>query len=199
MAGKPKLDLPPKNCLFCDKLLVRKNKEIANNWRDRKYCNYDCWYNRNTNKSKDCEYCGNLIRLTRRMGVSKFNKKRFCSIRCVVDWREQQYKNGKDRTPSTYTFPKGINNPNWNGGCTSEAEKIRKGATYKRWRKLVFDRDNYTCQICFKRGGDIEADHIKQFAYHPDLRFDINNGRTLCKKCHRETPTYGNNRKEQYA
>jgi hypothetical protein len=133
------------------------------------------------------------------MGLARFDKRRFCSIRCVVDFRENEYANGKERIPSTHKFSIGKENPNWNGGTTSEADKIRKGVAYKNWRNSVFIRDNYTCQICKKRGGNIEADHIKQFAYHPELRFDINNGRTLCKDCHRKTPTYGNNRKVQYA
>lgn len=199
MGGKPRLNLPPKECLFCYKSLVRKEGEIANNWRARKYCDIECWYSRNTNQVKSCEYCSNIIELKRRLGPSRFNNRRFCSIRCVVDWRESEYDNGKQRVPSTHIFPKGSDNPNWNGGSTTEAQKIRKGARYKNWRKQIFKRDDYTCQICLKRGGDIEADHIKQFAYHPELRFDVNNGRTLCKKCHRKTPTYGNSRKEQYA
>ena len=35
------------------------------------------------------------------------------------------------------------------------------------------------------------ADHIKDFALFPNLRLDINNGRTLCKSCHRKTDNYG--------
>ncbi len=62
---------------------------------------------------------------------------------------------------------------------------------YKKWRRAIFNRDNYTCQSCDKRGGDLEADLIKQYAFYPDLRLDIDNGRTLCKSCHRKTPTYG--------
>jgi 5-methylcytosine-specific restriction endonuclease McrA len=37
----------------------------------------------------------------------------------------------------------------------------------------------------------LQADHIKPFAHHPELRFDVNNGRTLCVPCHRKTDTYG--------
>ena len=55
------------------------------------------------------------------------------------------------------------------------------------WRKAVFERDNYTCQICRVRGKYLEADHIKPFAYFPELRFELTNGRTLCRKCHDKT------------
>lgn len=91
-----------------------------------------------------------------------------------------------------YKAIKGSNHYNWKGGVTSLNEKIRKSLEYREWRKAVFERDNYTCQNCGKRGGWLEADHIKQFAYYPNLRFAISNGRTLCKPCHRNTETWGN-------
>lgn len=84
----------------------------------------------------------------------------------------------------------GKNAPNWKGGITPINEKIRKSLEYRLWRNAVFERDNYTCIWCgFK--GYIEADHIKPFSLFLELRFAIDNGRTLCKPCHESTDTYG--------
>lgn len=81
--------------------------------------------------------------------------------------------------------------PHWKGGITPEVQKIRNSLEYKVWRTAVFERDNYTCQECNNRGGYLNADHIKRFADYPELRFELNNGRTLCRDCHRKTDTYG--------
>ena len=70
---------------------------------------------------------------------------------------------------------------------------IRKSLYYKLWREAVQKRDDYTCQICLKRGGEINVDHIKPFSLYPELRFEVSNGRVLCVPCHRATPTYGAN------
>ena len=82
----------------------------------------------------------------------------------------------------------------WKGGVSSINELMRKSPEYKLWRKAVFARDNYTCIWCGRKDKTIKADHIKPFAFYPELRFAIDNGRTLCDKCHRTTETYGKNR-----
>lgn len=81
----------------------------------------------------------------------------------------------------------GKNNPHWKGGISSEGIRIRQTREYKLWRISVFERDNYTCRFCGKRGDKtrLNADHIKPFADYPELRFAIDNGRTLCKDCHK--------------
>lgn len=82
---------------------------------------------------------------------------------------------------------------NWKGGITSEATRLRGTIKYINWRKAIFERDNYTCQMCKKRGVYLEADHYpipftKLFRdQNFNLMWDINNGRTLCRKCHDTT------------
>ena len=85
----------------------------------------------------------------------------------------------------------GEKSSNWRGGITPINKIIRHSFEYKRWRTSIFQRDNYTCIFCGQRGVELNADHIKPFALFPELRFDINNGRTLCVPCHRTTDTFG--------
>lgn len=80
----------------------------------------------------------------------------------------------------------------WQGGKTEERTRIMQSLEYKLWRKCVFTRDNYTCVLCgCNKSGSLEADHIKRFSEYPELRFSVENGRTLCTDCHRQTNNYG--------
>jgi hypothetical protein len=79
----------------------------------------------------------------------------------------------------------GQNNPNWKGGITPINTQIRNSDEYKQWRNEVFKRDNYTCQICGdNKGGNLQAHHKEGFSSNEELRFDIDNGVTLCELCH---------------
>lgn len=62
----------------------------------------------------------------------------------------------------------------------------RHTGKYAEWRRQVFERDNYTCQHCGKKGVSLNAHHIKEYAKFPELRYDIRNGVTLCEKCHKK-------------
>jgi len=75
----------------------------------------------------------------------------------------------------------------WNRGenyIENKIKKPRNDTRYKEWHKQVLKRDNYTCQMCFTVGGFLHADHIESFANNIELRFDVSNGRALCRPCH---------------
>ena len=95
---------------------------------------------------------------------------------------------------------KGINSNFWKGGITPENQRIRNSIEFHLWREAVFARDNWICQKCKIRGGEIHSHHIYNFSDYKKLRTSIENGITLCKKCHQEFhKKYGvkNNTKEQ--
>lgn len=91
-------------------------------------------------------------------------------------------------------------------GIAEIRERIRQSFRYTNWRQQIFLRDNFTCQICGKKGGDLEAHHKKPFyklleevkKYLPLLDlyegamvysplWDLDNGETQCIKCHNKT------------
>jgi transposase len=55
------------------------------------------------------------------------------------------------------------------------------------WRDAVLDRDNYICQECGGFGDVLHAHHIKPYHDYPELELDIDNGITLCERCHKQT------------
>lgn len=80
-------------------------------------------------------------------------------------------------------FQKGEAHPKYKGN--KAGRDIAQGRyEYKAWRNAVFARDNYTCQECGANGVYLEVDHVKPWAEHPELRYVIDNGRTLCVACH---------------
>jgi len=93
----------------------------------------------------------------------------------------------------------GIKHWNWKGGISDLNIRIRQTSKYKEWRLMVFGRDNFTCQKCGARGTYLEAHHINSFisliryyeittleeALNCKELWDINNGITLCKECHK--------------
>jgi hypothetical protein len=66
-----------------------------------------------------------------------------------------------------------------------DIDKSRSCSEYSEWRYSVFIRDNWTCKNCGQRGGKLNAHHIKKWSEYPSLRFELDNGITLCKECHK--------------
>jgi hypothetical protein len=123
--------------------------------------------------TKRCKYCKELMPKRKPSEQGKF-----CNNICYGNWRSENLRGKKA--------------PNYIHGKCNDNLLFRASREYKSWRKAVFKRDGYKCVLCGdEKGGNLEADHIKDFALYPKLRLDINNGRTLCKSCHRKTDNYG--------
>lgn len=162
-------------------------------------------------KGKQCLICGKSFSKPTRESYKQFSLRKHCSITCQAKARVgkpnpssigNKHRLGKKFSKETLEkmskSHRGEKSPFWKGGVMAnypEKIRIRKSIEYRIWRKAVFERDNYTCIWCGERNGNghtvvLNADHIKPFADYPELRFAIDNGRTLCIKCHKTTETY---------
>lgn len=73
---------------------------------------------------------------------------------------------------------------------TTPQNKVDRIRFRNEMQKKVFKRDNYTCQLCGVKGKKMQVDHIQSWAEYVDLRFSMDNCRTLCMDCHYQI-TYG--------
>ena len=56
------------------------------------------------------------------------------------------------------------------------------------WKKSVKQRDGFICQRCKIAGNSntVQAHHKMPVWFMPELQFDVDNGITLCKQCHKQ-------------
>lgn len=172
-------------CKFCGKNFEVKVGIIKDGFG--KFCSKDCYLSSYRNPIKKCKDCSTIID-NRAVRCVECDRKLFVSPTLgkghSIEVREKLSKFRKNRkSPETSDS----NHWNWRGGITLKSLKIRKSIEYRLWREAVFARDGWTCKSCHIKGGYIEAHHIKKFSKYPELRLAIDNGMTLCKKCHNKT------------
>jgi hypothetical protein len=80
----------------------------------------------------------------------------------------------------------GEKHPLWKGGLAFRKKDDRRGdSAYRSWRLEVWKRDGFTCQQRDANcRGKIEAHHILAWSTHPELRYKLTNGITLCQAHH---------------
>lgn len=159
-------------CEWCNK----KEKVTPTRAKKYRFCSYACrgnwrrvhWAGENSpfwqggDRSKVCQSCGEEYSIKPNQPVTTFRKQKFCSPECGY--------RGRDIS--------GSRNPRWKGGHCKRSNKQRK------WATTVISRDKATCQHCGATGVELHAHHIRSFNDHPELRWDADNGITLCFECH---------------
>ena len=147
--------------------------------RKAKFCSYRCrgvWRSRHwTGKNHPqyqpgprvltCQRCGKNFRQRETEAISEFRKRKFCSMECA--------KYGQTRLV-------GEAHPLFRADSRRKNRRGKHGA----WARAVISRDDATCQRCGARDIELHAHHIEPFESHPEKRWDINNGETLCYRCH---------------
>lgn len=160
-------------CAYCGKeFYVKESKANV-----RKHCSQKCYDLARKEKSWElaseivqvkCDCCGAILEKSK----VRLTQNNFCSYECMGNWMRGNLVAEKAR--------------GWKGGKSQERPKVQNTIQYKNWRMQVFERDGFSCIICGQVGGELNAHHIKPWKDNIDLRFDINNGITLCEDCHKK-------------
>lgn len=162
-----------KTCPVCGKAFA---VHISQTKRGQgKYCSRSCARSGSPTRKKStpivsCSTCGKKFNKYKAEIRKNRGSKHFCSPDC---W---------------YAYNQRDNHYLWAGG-----QDGRMNPDGIKWRKKVLARDQHFCRICHANK-KLEAHHIKPFGKHPELRWDVSNGVTLCHDCH----TKFRNREEEY-
>lgn len=125
-----------------------------------------------------------------------------CECGNIVDVRSGNLQRGNTQSCGCYKIEQASkkNHWNWKEGITPLHLAIRTCVQYRTWRISVFQRDFYTCQHCNQIGHKLNAHHTTRFskimeehnittleeALQCEVLWNILNGITLCKKCHKK-------------
>ena len=171
-------------CYGCKKEIMRWAYQLKNN--KNSYCSRKCqnlgiWKThkseiikkQNIGKNKTSKKKTHICENCNKSFQHYYKTRRFCSKKCSSEFMVRE------------------NSQSWKGGLSSENQILRKRKITEDWRKEVFARDNYTCQKCGLHSGNgkaviLNAHHIKKWSEFPELRYDVDNGITLCYECHME-------------
>lgn len=155
-----------------------------------------------------CQQCGDNFEVR----PSRIATAKFCKRKCVDNWRKVNFRGeahpgykgawitricaycsaefgcwaaSKQRFCSKPCSDKGgfrhhgESHPSYKPDARRRNRRGKHGA----WARSVISRDSGTCQQCGSQE-QLHAHHIKPFETFPDLRWDLDNGVTLCARCH---------------
>ncbi len=151
-----------KTAKFCSR--VCKSKWQSENVRGENHPNWQ----QDRPPIKYCTICSREIIQGKTEAISSFRKRKFCSKKCA-DIGGFRYE--------------GELHPNFKIDSRRKSARGKHGA----WATAVISRDKSTCQKCGAKNIELHAHHIESFSENIEKRWDVNNGITLCFKCHWDT------------
>ncbi len=151
-----------KECLFCGSVFIKDKRKSFKNWNNEtKFCCKKCYWLSITGIIKNPDKPIKVKKIRRKPDTAHLHK--------VEVWEKIRQTMLKKK-----------------GGVSTQNAIERHSSKFRIWRTAVFERDNFTCQHCSIRGKYLHPHHIKPFCDFVDLRFDVNNGITLCSNCHQQ-------------
>lgn len=178
-----------KLCPQCNEKFSRPKSYSNKQWSIQTYCSRQCrGASDRTSVEKSCKQCGKTMLVEQNL----IKTKKYCSNSCRIkghnpvftDESRKKISDAHMGKPKEYQVVSGDRHWAWKGGVGTERHAAMSRKQYKVWRTAVFERDNYTCQICEQYSGVLHADHIEKWSDNEELRYAVENGRTVCVACH---------------
>jgi hypothetical protein len=162
-------------CIICGKdFNVRGARKVTakfcslkcrSEWRSRYWTGPDHPQYQPGPRVRSCRYCGKDFEQRETEAISVFRLRKFCSMECT--------RFGQRRLT-------GESHPLFK---PDGRRKVRAGK-HGSWARAVISRDRATCRRCGARNVELHAHHILPYETHPDQRWNLENGLTLCYRCH---------------
>ncbi len=181
-AGVNRRNKKPKNCAICSKIFL----VIKASYDRRKCCSKRC-----SSFFMKTKPLNHLVHFKK--GLVPWNKGllKIFHVTCPTckkdfTYGSNTYKRKYCSQPCYHKSHKGENAYQWRKDRNLIKRYNRRGdPAYREWRKQIHLRDKYKCRI---NNGDcrgrLEVHHILGWQSHPELRYKINNGITLCHAHH---------------
>jgi hypothetical protein len=176
-------------CPGCGRVDVDSSRRLTS-----KHCSRACWARHaagkhlRTGEELRCKNCGGLFYAR---GASVKRGAKYCSPECRVAHKAPRKRrcpecgdtftphNGEQRTCSHKCSKSGGRNPNWRGGHIPPRTPMPRSL-----RRLIYQRDSYTCQCCRERGGRLHIHHKFSWIDNEWGREDPGNCVVTCQSCH---------------
>ena len=128
---------------------------------------------------RNCSDCGKTLTYVRKSAFFKANRRNAkCKSCCKTGEKNHNYgKSFSEETRRNMSIAK---------GGSGELPKFSK-SKINTWSRRVKKRDDYICQHCHYDGlpEEMDAHHIVPKSKFPQYAYDVDNGQTLCRECHR--------------
>lgn len=133
-------------------------------WRAKHWSGTNNPAHKGGERSKFCQHCGKVFSHKRKRPYVVFQRQKFCSKACA------------DVGGVRHSGP---DNGNWNGNPRRKHRESKHAA----WARNVISRDGGKCAQCGSKES-LHAHHVKPYKEHPEIRWDVSNGLTVCAPCH---------------
>ena len=136
---------------------------------------------------KFCKECGIQLKLNNNRDI---DRKNFCNHSCRAKFASKTFDMNimwaKAHTPEANI--KKTRSGKLNGRWLDDRAAIKHRGRYENyeWKRLVMERDLFTCKDCGQVGKELHVHHKAPYKLFPKLRWAMDNGITFCKPCHKK-------------